>query len=288
MVVYVDPIVPCAPNEKWKWNKSCHLTADTVEELHKFASRLGLKRAYFQGHDKNPRHWHYDLTESMREKAVLFGAVEITWQQAGDKFLGKVEAVLDVVPGSLAMFGYSDRKTEHELQCALVANKEAIIVDTRYRPACNWSPLWTQSGLENRYGDRYIYRGNWLGNLNYNNDDPIKLANEKAGIDWLVSELKEGKTLILLCACKEENICHRKTIYDKVKAILGDRFPSFQLEQRVMTPYGVGTIDPHVPLNVHRARNRYGVKLDMPTLKPRYYSPHELQPYSVVQKTLSA
>lgn len=51
---------------------SCHLTADTTEELHVFAKRIGLKRSWFQDH---PLHPHYDLTAKKRHAAILRGAV---------------------------------------------------------------------------------------------------------------------------------------------------------------------------------------------------------------------
>lgn len=55
---------------------SCHLTTDgELEELHAFAARLGLKRAWFQNHRVMP---HYDLTASKREQAIALGAVFVT------------------------------------------------------------------------------------------------------------------------------------------------------------------------------------------------------------------
>lgn len=54
---------------------SCHLMADTFEELHAFARKLGLKRAWFQPH---PRWPHYDLTVRKRARAVELGAKEVT------------------------------------------------------------------------------------------------------------------------------------------------------------------------------------------------------------------
>ena len=49
--------------------------ADTDEELHAFAARLGLRRAWPQ----YPGTWqsHYEVTDSMRTKAIALGAVEI-------------------------------------------------------------------------------------------------------------------------------------------------------------------------------------------------------------------
>ena len=51
----------------------CHMVAESVEELHSFAAKLGLKREWFQHRTLYP---HYDLTESVRRKAIALGAVE--------------------------------------------------------------------------------------------------------------------------------------------------------------------------------------------------------------------
>lgn len=48
-----------------------HLEADTLEELHEFAGRLGLRRSWFQ--DRSIP--HYDISKSMREKAIRMGAI---------------------------------------------------------------------------------------------------------------------------------------------------------------------------------------------------------------------
>lgn len=54
---------------------SCHLTTDgPLEELHAFAARIGMKRAWFQEHRFAP---HYDLTPGRRVRAVALGAVEV-------------------------------------------------------------------------------------------------------------------------------------------------------------------------------------------------------------------
>lgn len=88
MTVYVDQIQNWPTSIRCFKAGSCHLIADTVEELHAFAKRLGLRRGWFQ-----PSSWpHYDLTPARREKAVALGAVEktsrelammrITWRAA--------------------------------------------------------------------------------------------------------------------------------------------------------------------------------------------------------------
>ncbi len=77
MTVYVDDAFIKARvgriNGKW-----CHLTADTKDELHGFAEGIGLRRAWFQ--NKPGGRWHYDVTESMRAKAIIRGAVPVAYR----------------------------------------------------------------------------------------------------------------------------------------------------------------------------------------------------------------
>ena len=50
----------------------CHMVTDSnLEELHDFASQLGLLRERFQEHPRLP---HYDLRPEMRERALALGA----------------------------------------------------------------------------------------------------------------------------------------------------------------------------------------------------------------------
>jgi hypothetical protein len=77
-MVYVDDLMSCIPNANWRWSKSCHLIADSVDELHEFAKRIGMRRAWFQNDSRLP---HYDLTEKRRSVAVRLGAIEIDRRQ---------------------------------------------------------------------------------------------------------------------------------------------------------------------------------------------------------------
>jgi hypothetical protein len=60
--------------------KMSHMIADTDEELHAMAARIGVQRKWFQKAGTSTR--HYDITMTMRAKAVAAGAVEITMKQA--------------------------------------------------------------------------------------------------------------------------------------------------------------------------------------------------------------
>lgn len=54
-----------------------HMVADSLEELHEFATRIALSRSYFEGVRKG--HPHYDLTnERRREMAYEAGAVKVS------------------------------------------------------------------------------------------------------------------------------------------------------------------------------------------------------------------
>lgn len=57
----------------------CHMIADTDDELHAMAARIGIARKWFQDTMSGP---HYDIALSKRARAVSFGAHEITIRQA--------------------------------------------------------------------------------------------------------------------------------------------------------------------------------------------------------------
>jgi hypothetical protein len=53
----------------------CHMLADTDDELHTMADRIGVARRW---HQKNGTpHSHYDICKAKRALAVEFGAIEI-------------------------------------------------------------------------------------------------------------------------------------------------------------------------------------------------------------------
>jgi hypothetical protein len=66
MAVYVD-----AEGIAWRGRLWSHLVADSLDELHAFASTLGLQRRWFQSKSLYP---HYDVTASVRDRALAMGA----------------------------------------------------------------------------------------------------------------------------------------------------------------------------------------------------------------------
>ena len=51
-----------------------HMVADNLEELHDFATHIGLRREWFQNHSRHP---HYDLWGSRLKSALNRGAVVV-------------------------------------------------------------------------------------------------------------------------------------------------------------------------------------------------------------------
>lgn len=60
----------------------CHLLADSDNELHAMAYKIGVARKWWQS-PENTAGSHYDIALSKKSLAVSFGAIEITWRQAG-------------------------------------------------------------------------------------------------------------------------------------------------------------------------------------------------------------
>lgn len=69
MTVYVDKSI-----HKYRRMIMCHMIADTVNELHDMASKIGINRKWFQSKASSP---HYDICKSKRAQAVELGAIEV-------------------------------------------------------------------------------------------------------------------------------------------------------------------------------------------------------------------
>lgn len=71
-MIFIDQ--PQTHNNKYKnW---CHMVTDgNTEELHIFAEKIGLRRAYYQ--NKNKRNPHYDLSPTKQTMAISLGAIRV-------------------------------------------------------------------------------------------------------------------------------------------------------------------------------------------------------------------
>ena len=70
MAVYVDDAV-----HRWRGLRWAHLMADTVDELHSMAQRLGIPRRAFQNKASGV---HYDIPAHLRPVAIALGTVPLS------------------------------------------------------------------------------------------------------------------------------------------------------------------------------------------------------------------
>lgn len=70
MSVYVDDAVTLWRGQRW-----AHLMADTLDELHDFATRLGIPRRAFQDKTSGA---HYDVNTELRSIALALGAIPVS------------------------------------------------------------------------------------------------------------------------------------------------------------------------------------------------------------------
>lgn len=81
MSVYVDDMF--APYRRMLM---CHMVADTVDELHEMADKIGIARKWFQGD-------HYDICKAKRELAIRFGAKAVSRMELGRIVVAQRRAV---------------------------------------------------------------------------------------------------------------------------------------------------------------------------------------------------
>lgn len=63
----------------------CHMMADTVDELHAMADKIGVVRRHFQ----DTKYKHYDICLSKRILAVRYGAIELDAKELVRMFRGR-------------------------------------------------------------------------------------------------------------------------------------------------------------------------------------------------------
>ena len=122
MPVYVDGLKPSIKNKNWKYDKSCHLVADTLEELHDFAKGIKMPLAWFQTRLGGLP--HYDLTEGKREEAIRAGAIQISDVQLVD-MLRKARKDISMEPTNTAA---THEENLTGVMCVFCRKKQATIV----------------------------------------------------------------------------------------------------------------------------------------------------------------
>ena len=76
-----------------------------------------------------------------------------------------------------------------------------VLVDVRTRPYGRFHPAFNQPRLFEAFGPRYRWMGKCLGGK------PGPATEE--GIEWLITEHRSGRTLLLMCVEADPRNCHR-------------------------------------------------------------------------------
>jgi uncharacterized protein (DUF488 family) len=106
--------------------------------------------------------------------------------------------------------GYYGRQPEELL--ALAEERDAIVFDIRIHPASRM-PGWSGGRLARFLGERYRHVPE-LGNRAYKSGGPVEIADLETG---LAQVLASPRPVILLCACRDFERCHRRVVAEALK-----------------------------------------------------------------------
>lgn len=116
-------------------------------------------------------------------------------------------------------FGYSNLNAQQTLDALMTSDPDMWIVDIRLQ-AWSHHEEWRGAALRQQWKGRYVHVYQ-LGNLNYANNKPIELRDEQGGMMRLENILKH-RSVVLMCACKDADTCHRSIVVDLVRASMPD------------------------------------------------------------------
>lgn len=143
----------------------------------------------------------------------------------------------------------------------------ALLVDIRYSPYSR-DARWTQKALIELLGNRYLWLQD-LGNLNYKRGGPIQLVHPANGAARL-RPILEQQSILLLCACRSLETCHRKVAAEylsqalgaSVEHLEGRHFPAGTIPALSLTePWAFLTIIPAKKIETRSWATQYRGKL---------------------------
>ena len=118
---------------------------------------------------------------------------------------------MDGKPGQVYTLGYAVPGAMEQVD-QLMSDPRVLLVDIRYAARSRWYPVWNKKSLQARWGVRYTHEQR-LGNVNYKErEKPIQLLDPDKSLDGAILQLRQGCSLLLLCACADYEICHRKVV----------------------------------------------------------------------------
>jgi uncharacterized protein (DUF488 family) len=114
----------------------------------------------------------------------------------------------------IVTIGYGGKKPD-AFFAELESLKPDVVVDVRQDPLHAFLGVYTKRGLEAKLGERYV----WIRELgNSTRELPPTLVDEAEGMRKLRTLMEGRSRVILLCAEKNEEQCHRSYIKAKILA----------------------------------------------------------------------
>ncbi len=112
--------------------------------------------------------------------------------------------------------GYSGWTVDEIAAC--LERLDAVAVDVRMSPRSR-NPAYSGKRLRESLGDRYRHiRG--FGNINYRGGE-IVLHDWAGGLEEVLAILSTGRSVVLMCACADLNVCHRKVVAERLAGLEG-------------------------------------------------------------------
>lgn len=120
--------------------------------------------------------------------------------------------------------GYAASDAEKRI-AEFLKQEGAALVDIRKMPRSRYYWKFNEQHLRGLYPGQYIHIPQ-LGNVNYKPEDRakgIQIADPEPGVKHVAYLLEQGHPIMLMCACKNYENCHRKVVYELVMAALKER-----------------------------------------------------------------
>ncbi len=114
--------------------------------------------------------------------------------------------------------GYTGMKFA-ELE-GLVSDLSAVLIDIRYSPRSRFHHQWNKKNLQDKLKSNYIHVVE-MGNVNYKNGGEFSLLNPERGLEVIAPLLYQYQNIVLMCACKHVDLCHRKLVAEIVQKEFG-------------------------------------------------------------------
>ncbi|EFH89347.1 DUF488 domain-containing protein [Ktedonobacter racemifer] len=120
--------------------------------------------------------------------------------------------------GRVYLLGYAAPGAAGQLE-QWMADTSVVLVDIRLAARSRWMREWNKGWLVKRWGDRYVHESR-LGNVNYQDRrQPIAICDLPGGLAVVTDLLSQDRSVVLLCACADESLCHRRVVAEALASL---------------------------------------------------------------------